>query len=639
MTQNAHAIKPVLPEPFPDIPPTWTDPVTGLIVPKVPIKNLQWRADLLERAEEDEGLQRDLYTACSQSILFWINAFAFTFRVFEDVSDKDNMSRIQQAEQADVPYVTWAIQDKHILAIEDAIDNAYSMLTDKTREMGASWDHVVAFHHQFLFRKDRLFLELSRVETDVDGADNPRCLFVKHDYLNKWLPRWMLPTIKRSSMHIINKTNGSRIDGESSNKAAGSSDRRHAVLLDEMAKMENARKIKSSLRDVSRCLLPNSTPWGPGTAYTEWRFSGQVKVFVLPWWEHPEKGQGRYAEQDEITGKWKVRSPWYDGEEMIRSPQEMAQEIDMDHIGSGNTYFESMSIEEHKRLFARKSFGSVKIDFRKGVATDAIPKLVRRKKLDSVQVRKKGPWRLWTELVRRRPDQTKNYIFGIDISKGQGASNSVVSVICVETREVVAEYADANTPPYDLARIVCAAAIWFGGARHGGRPFVIWESQGPGWDFGRQMVKVYQYPYFFSDREARTIEERRTRKYGWHSTNEKKEVMLGILRRLYAHGGIIHHSEEALNEALSYIYLGEGGGIGPTFLLEESASARKTHGDRVVATGLAAYALEEVPTGKRRPVDPPARSAAARRKMRMRQRKRNQKNRNMKFDWRYANAS
>ncbi len=637
MGANAHAVEPKLSTPFPDTPAVWVCPLTGISVPKDPIKNLQWRAKLLRAAEDDEALQLALYTASSQSVLFWINAFAFTFRIFEGQTDKENMGRIQQARNADVPFVTWPIQDQHILAVEDAIDNAHSMLTDKSRDMGASWNHVAVLHHQWLFRKNSLFLELSRVETDVDGADNPRALFVKHDYINKWLPAWMLPPMHRTSMHIVNLSNGSRIDGESSNKAAGSGDRRKAVLLDEMAKMENGRRIKAALRDVSPCLLPNSTPWGPGTAYTEWFHSGQIKVFALPWWEHPEKGVGRYSVQDPVTGKWKIHSPWYDQQCEIRSPQEVAQEIDRNHIGSGTTFFESQVIDEHKALFGRPALQSRTIDFRKTVATDAVSTIIQRRQLDALQVRKKGPWRLWTNLIGNRPDQSKNYIFGIDISKGHGASNSVVSVICAETREVVAEFADANTPPHDLARIVVAAAIWFGGASHGGRPFLIWEANGPGLDFGNIVMRTYQYPYFFFDREINTTERKRGRRGGWFTTNDKKEVMLGGLRRAYASGGIVHHSEESLDEATQYIYY-EGGGLGPAALMEESDQARKTHGDRVIGTGLAVLALDEVPAGKRSVQEPPARSFAYRRAARRKAKKRDLMKPGAKFNWSLSDA-
>ncbi len=635
MSGNIHALEPSLPTPFPDVERVWTCPITGITVPKDPAENLKWRALLLRRAEDDPALQQALYTACSKSLLFFINAFVFTFRVHEAETDAQNMGRIKQAENADVPFVTWAIQDLHLIRLEKAINNARSLLTDKTRDMGASWDHVVVFHHQFLFRKNALFLELSRVETDVDGSDNPRALFVKHDYITKWLPEWMVPPIKRTNMHIVNLQNGSRIDGESSNKAAGSGDRRRAVLLDEMAKMENGRKIKGALRDVSPCLLPNSTPWGPGTAYTEWRHSGQIEVFVMPWWEHPEKGMGRYTKFDDASFRWRIRSPWYDHQETIRDAKEMAQEIDMDHIGSGDIYFDPIVLEEHKRLFARPAKTTRTLNFRKNVRTHAIPSLLVRKDIGCLQVSPRGKWRIWCNLIKGRPDQTKDYVFGIDISKGQGASNSVVSVMCIQTGEVIAEYADAKIPPYELARMVCAAAIWFGGAKNGGRPLIIWESQGPGWDFGRQLMKTYEYPRIYFDRATRTLAEKRSNRGGWHSTNEKKELMLGGLRKAYALGGIIHHSEEALGEATTYIYL-TGGGIGPAGLMEESENARKTHGDRVISVGLCVIGVEDSTGGRRKTVaiTAPSRSPAFRRQLRLRQKSIDRRMAGHTFDWR-----
>jgi hypothetical protein len=607
MSANAWIVKPELPEPFPDTPELWKCPITGLYVPKNPQKNLEWRAKLLKEAEEDEELQTDLYTACSQSLLFWVNAFAFTFRVQET----DEAGKRRQSQNAHIPWITWKIQDQHMLDIQRAIREGFDLLTDKTRDMGASWNHIAVIHHEWMFSPNFLALEMSRVETDVDGADNPRCLFVKHDYINKWLPEWMLPKIERTRMHIVNLDNGNRIDGESSNKAAGSGDRRHAVLLDEFAKMENSEKIKAATADVTPCRLVNSTPWGPGTTFSKWRMSGQIKTFVLPWYEHPEKGRNRYVVQDETTGKWAIRSPWYDEEAKKRSPQEMAQEIDMDHIGSGDTFFEAHVIEEHRRLFARPPVSFRTIDFKKNVTTDAIPGLLLRNQREGLEIKGKGPLRIWARLIGGRLDQSKTYILGIDISKGQGASNSIISIYCKETGEKVAEWADANTPPYDFARIACAVAMWVGGSGNGGRPLMIWEQNGPGWDFGREVVKKYQYPFFFVDKAEGTLDEKRSKRYGWHSNEAKKETLLGNLRRAYALGGFINHSAEALDEAILYIRYPDGG-LGPSALVEESSSARKTHGDRVIADALALWGIGDVPKAKNKAPTAPHRSFGAR---------------------------
>ncbi|KKL13180.1 hypothetical protein LCGC14_2528330, partial [marine sediment metagenome] len=58
-----------------------------------------------------------------------------------------------------------------------------------------------------------------------------------------------------------------------------------------------------------------------------------------------------------------------------------------------------------------------------------------------------------------------------------------------------------------------------------------------------------------------------------------------------AHGTFINPSPMALNEAETYIYY--AGGIDPACLIEESASARKTHGDRVMADALCFKGMKE----------------------------------------------
>lgn len=606
MAANLSVSKPQLSEPFPDTPPIWRDPVTGLKVPKRLNENLRWRANLLERAERDEGFANELYTACGLSLLFWMNSFAWTFNIRE-VTTTGKMVQ-KRDERIHVPYITWRIQDEHLKEIERAIDEGYDLLTDKSREMGASWNHIAVLHHQWLFREDRLFLEISRVERDVDGHDNPKCLFVKHDYLNRWLPEWMRPPgclpgeSYRTQMHITNCINNSRIDGESSNKAAGSGDRRHAVLLDEFAKAENAEKIKAATADVAACRLVNSTPWGAGTAYTKWRKSGKIKVFVLPWWRHPEKGRGRFVEQDDITGKWKIRSPWYNVEEERRTRREMAQEIDMDHMGSGSMFFDAATVEAYKNMFGRKPRWSVAINFFKQVYQEMVPKVIRRKQLKLIEVRRSAartfPWKLWVNLLNGRPDQSKTYIFGIDISKGQGASNSVMSVLCAETREKIAEFADANTPPYELAWLAAAAGVWFGG--RSGLPLMIWEANGdPGITFGRVIVRDLEYPNYFIDKTTGVVSPKRAKqkKYGWHSSRDKKADLLGMYDKALALGGIVNHSIPALNETLDYIQFDDGS-LGPASLSEESAAARLVHGDRVIADALTLLGVEDAPRGK-----------------------------------------
>lgn len=582
----------------------WTCPKTGLQVPKGQLENLQWRADILAAAENDPDLQQDLYTACSQSILFFVNAFCFTLRVFQT---EDGVQK--QAEHKHMPFITWDIQDKHICRIEYGIDNACSLLTDKSRDMGATWDHLIVYVHRFIFRPDEAHLVMSRKEEAVDQLDglvknypfgivaDPGTLFGKLDYVLSRLPEWMLPRMGRKRMHLVNLDTKTRIDGESSNATAGSSNRVTSILLDEMAKMKEGESIKQSTEAASACRFAVSTPHGAGTAYSKWRLSGTIDVFVLGWWEHPEKGAGRYAAKDEL-GRWKIRSPWYDAYCLRNSPKEVATEIDMDHIGSGDTYFDATVIEQHKRLFGRKPLTSGSIRFRTKMSDEAVVEAIHRKDIRTVvRVAGKGPWRIWCSLPKGRPDQTRTYTVGVDLSKGQGASNSVMSVKCNETREKIMEFADANTPPHEMARLAAAAAIWIGGRN--GRPHIIWENNGdPGFAFGQQFTNVYRYPDVYFDRAAGTLGEKIGKRYGWRSSKEKKSIALGLLRRAYAYGKFKNHSIESLDEATTYIHY-DGGGIGPASLVRESDATRGAHGDRVIADMLLIWAT----SGKKFNVD------------------------------------
>jgi hypothetical protein len=633
--------RPTLPEPFPDVPEFWVDPITNISVPKDPTANLAWRARVITEAENDIDFQQYLFTCCEKSILLWFNLFVWTYRQFI-VDPIVHQPIPAPPDQTHVPFVTWIpMQDDAILEIQKAIQEGYDIGVKKCRETGASWMCLGVFHWFWLFRPESQLLELSRTEAYVDEPGNAKSLFWKHDYINQWLPDWMCPPDvfrggkNRRKMHIANELNGSVLDGEATTANAASGDRRLAVLMDEFAKVENGQAMRSATADVTPCRVINSTPCGAGTEYSTWLNSGQIKIIYLPFYKHPEKGLGRYIRQDETTGMFEVRSPWLDNEEKRRSPKEMAQEIFMDDLESGSTFFEANIIEKNKVLFAREPISSLEVNFLKSVPNDDIRKLIQAKSIDKVDVTSPrwAKLKLWKRLIQGRLDQKYSYALGVDLSEGKGASNSVIAIICVQTGEIVGEWADANTPPYEMARIVMAIALWVGGANPNRLPVVIWEMNGPGYDFGKLVVEGYSYPYCYYMSKELVRDKKLERKFGWHASTERKELMLSELRRKLAHGGIIIHSELALNEAMYYIRY-PGGKIGPACLLEESEAARKTHGDRVIAVGLALLASGS-PTASRDVSGPKApKNCVAWRRQQSLMRKRKKQPRHKYGSWR-----
>jgi len=582
------SIRPQLQTPFPAVPELWKCPKTGLLVPKDPIKNIQYRSDLLTKAENDIILQEDLMAASAQSLLYWINTFAMTFHQFD--VDPETGKRIESVYPHN-PFVTWEIQDDLCNVFEQSLEKAEDILINKTRDMGASWLCLAFIHWLWLFRPDSQLLEMSRTEDYVDKAGNMKALFQRHDYINQWLPDWMLPPgigyreKYRSKMHMLNTYNGSCIDGESTTQHAASGDRRLVLLLDEFAKVENGADMRSATRDAALMRIINSTVAGPGTEYSKWKNDRTVKVFPLMFWDHPDKGKNRYVRQHPVTGIWEIRSPWFDEECKVRSPREIAREILANDLEAGSQFFTPGNVDRHIALFGREPKTRWDIRLKKSVPNDEIKRIIKTKQLEKVKVRrdKNGSLRVWTNLVLGRPDQSKDYIFGIDISKGQGASNSVISIKCKQTGEKIAEWRDANTPPYEMARITIAIAIWCGGRCK--LPFLKWEMNGPGWDFGKLIVKEFHYPHYYRDTRVGNIRDKKLKKYGWHSSPNAKQELLETYDRLLAHGGFINHSIWSLEEAKIYVWYDDGG-IGPASLVQENRAAKKTHGDCVIADAL-----------------------------------------------------
>lgn len=597
------ATRPRLKEPFPPTDKYWKDPKTGILIPKGELDNITWRQNLLSKAENDVGLQEDLLAAAHESLHFFANAFVWTLHQF----DVDPVTgQRYESDNPHMPFITWDIQDELFDNFIECLRKGQSadILVDKARDMGASWCCLIFIHWLWLFRQSKKFLEMSRTQDYVDKPGNHKALFQKHDYINEWLPDWMrppncLPGQKhRTSMHMHNEVNGSTIDGESTTPHAGSGDRRLVCLLDEFSKVDNGSAMRSATRDVAIMRIVNSTPSTlPGSEYSKWKKSGQIKVFVMPWWDHPQKGAGRYVREKE-GGGWEIRSTFYDQEEKVRSPKEMAVELNREDVEAGDTFFDPQVVDRHIAMYGSEPKYNLSVGLRPAMSDEAVETAVRRRDLSAALVRHVpgGKLKVWCELFAGRPDQSRSYVFGIDIGKGQGASESVVSIKCKQTHEKIAEWADTDVPPYEMVRVVVALSLWCGGTKPHGLPFWKWEMNGPGWDFGRVAIRTFKYPYFYRQKTTAQVDEKATQKYGWHSSRDSKQLLLDCYLRNLACGGYINHSVPSLEQCKEYIYYPDGG-IGPAELFDATPSMKKLHGDKVIADALT-LEDEDVPVGR-----------------------------------------
>ena len=141
--QEVATTEPRLKTPFPSMPDIFKCPKTGIEIPKLLEPNIKWRGDLLRRAEHDIIMQRDLLAASRESLIFWINAFAWTYHQWD--IDPDTGLYID-AVRSHMPFITWEIQDDLLDLFELQLKLKKGVLVDKSRDMGASWLCVDFMH-------------------------------------------------------------------------------------------------------------------------------------------------------------------------------------------------------------------------------------------------------------------------------------------------------------------------------------------------------------------------------------------------------------------------------------------------------------------------------------------------------------
>jgi hypothetical protein len=556
-------------------------------------ENAAYRERLLHKAAHDSVMQKDLLAACKESVLFFVNSFCWTLWEFEV---DQTTHRYVPSPSALHPFITFERQEEWFNWAEERFRLGEDGLTHKSREMGASWLHAQFNHHVWLFRPNTQIREMSRTEDMVDSPIS-KSLFYKHDLLNTYLPEWMCPPgvlvrgrQNRTSLRIHNELNGSTIAGESTNRAALSGDRCALLLLDEFAKVENGEAIKRATAPAAACRLVNSTVDMPGSCYSQWKNSGTIKVFTLMAWDHPRKGAGRFVLQDDVTKEYRITSPFIENEIADNGWKEVAAEIYGIEVAVGDTFFQHTDLDQHAALYAREPKERFNIKLRDRIPNADVARLFKTRDLKAVSLTraKGGELAVWVPLTNGRLDQSKTYILGIDLSKGlggEGTSESVVSVKCKQSGEIVAKWASRCTPPYNAARVVAALALWVGGGAPQRLPLVAWEQNGPGMDFGNVFVNELKYPYYFRDETIGNVVEKKTARWGWHSTRERKALLLRAYERALKEGRIINRDRQSLDQAKTYITY-PSGGCGPAELVDKDKAAYLGHGDRVIADAL-----------------------------------------------------
>lgn len=236
----------------------------------------------------------------------------------------------------ELPFVPYPYQENYITDFNNDVKNGVDNLTEKSRDMGATWMILGVFVYRFLFFGEN-FLVGSRKADLVDKSGEMATHFERMRFMINKLPDWMLGSlnydVKDSAYMRIYREGGASITGESMNQEFSRQGRYNGILLDEFAFVQGSENIWRATGESSPCRACISTPNGSNNTFARLRKSGKVKVYTLHWSLHPEKDEAWYA--DKVANN---------------SAKDVAQEIDINYtISSGEPFYTGFKRGIHMR--------------------------------------------------------------------------------------------------------------------------------------------------------------------------------------------------------------------------------------------------------------------------------------------------
>jgi hypothetical protein len=279
----------------------------------------------------------------AEGCIFFIENFGWTY----------NARMLNTGHSAHQPFFLYEFQKEAIRWLVDHIENGRDGLIEKSRDMGVTWLTCWVFLWFWLFRDGINLLLGSYKEALVDNRSDDS-MFGRLDYALDSLPKWLLPKgfskkKHRVKLQLRNPVNSNLISGDTMNPDFGRGSRKTAIFFDELGSWDYAKDAFESTGDVTNCRIVNSTPKG-FNFYAKLRNSG-IDVLTLHWKLHPLKDE-----------------QWYRFECSRRSPEEIAQELDISYSksqegrvypewGDDNVRFGLYEYDENLPLYVSWDFG------------------------------------------------------------------------------------------------------------------------------------------------------------------------------------------------------------------------------------------------------------------------------------------
>lgn len=586
--------------------------------------NLEYRAAVLQASHNDLSVQKRLRAMCAEDVVFFISTFGW-----QTNPKKTGLDAIY-------PFIPWEKQIDVLLARPEthvgqdfdrgvvwSYENRKSGVCQKSRYEGMSWLYCFFELWLCLHQENITCLNLSRDEEAVDDGTT-QSLFGKMRWILEALPEWYRGAIggtKNSKCPIIDtklsiefKRNGNFILGESSTKKSSVGGRATFMLNDEFQLNDNGAVVRQRTAGTCDCRWFVGTHAGLDTEFYRLTLTPEFCQVGVHWTSNPWKNHGMYSYNEEtqqhtfydqqfsvVDKPWGkvpfgynfresarplnayrpgIRSPWYDNEAEVEIGNEraVAMELDMDVRGATDKLFNEAMIERLRRTVTRNpSFeGRLFFNHWTGVTT-------------SFEECDNGPLKFWFTPRSKNEVPAGPWVFGIDISRGRGATPSCISIMHAITGERMAEFVSADWEPKEFAQLVLALGKLFVDIEK--QPaFLVWERQGPATNFADE-IDHHDYPgsKFYYQREVlpsgQIIQDKIP---GFFPRKDSTKKILESYQTALASGHCTNYCAIALKECLDFSFTEEGKLKQPgNRKANDPSGAGENHADRAISDALA----------------------------------------------------
>lgn len=212
-----------------------------------------------------------------------------------------------------MPFMLFYRQREFIDCLYECWRNRQNILTEKCRDMGATWECCAFAAWMWRFHSESAIGFGSRKEEYVDKKGDLKAIFPKIRMMIEWWPDFVQPAgfvMERDAtyMKIINPENGSIITGEAGDNL-GRGGRTSIFFKDESAHYERPELIEAALGDNTDVQIDISSVNGTNNVFYRKRQAGQIwhadhaipkgvtRIFIFDWRDHPMKTQEWYNER------------------------------------------------------------------------------------------------------------------------------------------------------------------------------------------------------------------------------------------------------------------------------------------------------------------------------------------------------